>query len=494
MTALASATIVKLKLLFIMERKEKLLLILDSFGVGVESIKETTGSTVTLYELKPSLGTRISKIRNLKDEIAVGMGVGKVRVIAPMANGMVGIEIPNHKREIVSVREMLECDEYRTTQATLPLALGKTMTNDILLADLAQMPHLLMAGATGQGKSVGLNTVLMSLIHKLSPDELKLVLIDPKAVELNIYSALRDSYLAMPVVTNPVMAYLVLATLCNVMDNRYTKLDAAGVRNIAEYNEVSDEKMPYVVVVIDEYGDLTLVSGKEMVKVICRLAQKARAVGIHLIVSTQRPSVKIVTGDIKANFPTRIAFRTTTGTDSRVILDQVGAEKLLGNGDMILFTGADLTRAQCAYASTDEVKEMLSAVRQRYDDKVNEDFPESIATYGKEPPKLLLDVVEWVTTQTTFNEKDIQQAFQVKNHIAEYLVWLIWYIKVAQDRLDEHGENGYYREMYDSKSVIFDKDEAIKMTREWVRENPNNRDLQAIALDEAKNDLVNINF
>lgn len=351
----------------ITDNKQKVVQILESFKVGVESIAEYKGSTLTLYEVKPKLGIRISKIRNLKDEIAAAMEVPSVRIIAPMENGRVGIEVPNPTREIIPVAEMLNSWPYRNTDMELPCALGKTVTGETFIADLAEMPHLLVAGATGQGKSVGLNAIIMSLLHKKSPDELKLVLIDPKQVEFSLYEG--NTYLATPVITETQKAANALNAICEVMDARYELLAAAKVRNLKEYNEVKpDERLPYIVTIIDEFGDLVMTGGRKMEHSICRIAQKARAVGIHLIVSTQRPSTDIVTGRIKANFPTRIAFRTTTGTDSRVIIDQTGAEKLTGKGDMIFFCGSELTRVQCAFASVADVMDFNRAIAEHYAD------------------------------------------------------------------------------------------------------------------------------
>ncbi|MDY6249038.1 MAG: DNA translocase FtsK [Prevotella sp.] len=338
-----------------------------SFKITTYDFEEIKGATVTLYKFRPQLGVRVSKIRGLKDELAAALAVPSVRIIAPLPDGSVGIEVPNKQKPVLPLNSILCSPEYLTSDMELPLAIGRTVTNEIFMADLADMPHLLVAGATGQGKSVGLNVMLMSLLHKKTPDELKLILIDPKKVELSVYSKLADTFLATPVVTEAEEAQYTLQSLCDTMDERYETVSAANCRNIQEYNEKAEEKMPYIVVVIDEYGDLIMQSGKEMERAICRLAQKARAVGIHLIISTQRPSATIVTGNIKANFPTRIAFRTTTGTDSRVILDQVGAEKLVGRGDMLYFSGAEVTRVQCAYVGIDEVDSACRQISETYD-------------------------------------------------------------------------------------------------------------------------------
>lgn len=354
--------------------KERIVEILNAFNVGVESISEQKGPSTTLYEIQPKLGVRISKIRNLKDEIAVGLQSDNVRIIAPIpGKGTVGIEVPNKVREILPIEDILSSREYEQSDMELPCALGRTVTNDILMADLAKMPHLLIAGATGQGKSVGLNTILVSLMSKRTPDEMKLVLVDPKQVEFGVYSDLVRNYLAKPVITDAASTEAMLNEVVYEMELRYTALSNKGVRNVKEYNGLvpDAEKMPYIVVVIDEYGDLVMQSGKEMEKQICRIAQKARAVGIHMIISTQRPSVKIVTGDIKANFPTRIAFRTTTSTDSKVVMGKKGAESLTGRGDFLFFNGEGTIRAQCAYTSTEYVVDFIKKVCERYSDYSN---------------------------------------------------------------------------------------------------------------------------
>ena len=352
-----------------LSRKDLINATLLSFKITTYDFEEIQGAAVTLYKFRPQLGVRVSKIRGLKDELAAVLGVSSVRIIAPLADGSVGIEVPNKQKPVLPLSEILCSPEYLTSDMALPLAIGRTVTNDIFMADLADMPHLLVAGATGQGKSVGLNVMLMSLLHKKTPDEMKLVLIDPKKVELSVYSKLAGSYLAHPVITEVEEAQNVLSALCNIMDERYDLVSSAGKRNIKEYNALSIvEPLPYIVVVIDEYGDLVMQAWREMERAICRLAQKARAVGIHLIISTQRPSATVVTGNIKANFPVRIAFRTTTGTDSRVVLDQTGAEKLTGRGDMIYFAGAETTRVQCAYAGIDEVLQTVSDIADSYDE------------------------------------------------------------------------------------------------------------------------------
>ena len=351
------------------QRKDIINALLLSFGVSFYDLHEVKGATVTLYKFRPKIGTRIARIRSLKDELAAALGVQSVRIIAPMDDGSVGIEVPNEKREILAMSEILNSWEFQNTPAILPCAIGRTVTNEVFIADLAEMPHLLVAGATGQGKSVGLNMIIMSLLHKKSPEDMKIMLIDPKQVEFGIYSKIEDSYLACPVITEPEEAIRKLASVCTLMDERYSLISSVGVRNIQEYNTLPTvEHLPYLVVVIDEYGDLIMTAGRELERTICRIAQKARAVGIHLILSTQRPDTKVVTGNIKANFPTRIAFRTTTGIDSLVILDQLGAEKLSGRGDMLYFSGSDTVRVQCAYASVADVITACESIKAEYTD------------------------------------------------------------------------------------------------------------------------------
>lgn len=359
----------------IIETKRRIGEILHSFKIGYQDINAVVGPTVTLFEVTPNDGIRINKIRNLKDEFAVGLKVPSVRVIAPMPNGTVGIEVPNISRNVIPFVDMLMSNEYRETNMALPLCLGKCTDNSVFMVDLADMPHLLVAGATGMGKSVGLNVIIASLINKKRPDELKLVLVDPKQVELTVYERIAKPYIAKlyedeeSIITDTGKAQTALNAVIDLMEERYTKLKDRNVRNIQEYNAISEDKLPYYVVIIDEYGDLIMqTKGTAMENAICRIAQKARAVGIHMIISTQRPSTDIVTGRIKANFPTRISFRTVTGTDSRVILDRIGAEKLTGKGDMLFFNGGDTTRVQCSYISTEEVIGLCDDIAEEYED------------------------------------------------------------------------------------------------------------------------------
>lgn len=359
--------------------KNKIGGVLDAFHITYDNITSKSGPTVTLFEFKPHIGTKLSKITNLRNEFCLELSVSSIRIIIPTEKGKVGIEVPNRERVVIPMSEMLDTEEYLKADMELPLILGRKVDCNVFIADLAEMPHLLIAGATGMGKSVGLNVIISSLVNKKSPKDLKLILIDPKQVELTIYEPIKKPYLAKlhrksdAIVIEPDEAKETLKVICEMMDNRYAKLKKAKVRNIKEYNEacnsgvLSEDKMPYYVVIIDEYGDLVLQSNShEMEKYICRIAQKARAVGIHMIISTQRPSTDIITGNIKANFPTRIAFRTVTGTDSRVILDRSGAEKLTGKGDMLLFNGSDTTRIQCAFMSTDETIELCHSIKEKY--------------------------------------------------------------------------------------------------------------------------------
>ena len=364
---------------YIRESKHKIDEVLTAFKIEHDIITAKSGPTVTLFEFTPNVGTKLSKLENLKREFALQLGVQAVRMIVPTERGTIGIEVPNRERVVIPMTEMLYEKEYETSDMALPIILGRKVDCNVFMADLAEMPHLLVAGATGMGKSVGLNVIISSLINKKSPDELKMILIDPKQVELTIYDAIKKPYLAKlhkdseAIITEYDEAKATLAAVCEMMDQRYTKLKNESVRNIKEYNisckkgYIDDKPMPYYVVIIDEYGDLVMqANGREMEKYICRIAQKARAVGIHMIISTQRPSTDVVTGNIKANFPTRIAFRTVTGTDSRVILDRIGAERLTGKGDMLFFNGGETTRVQCAFASTEETIELCHEVQEEY--------------------------------------------------------------------------------------------------------------------------------
>lgn len=361
------------------ENKNKIVQTLMHYKIDIQSIKATIGPTVTLYEIVPAPGVRISKIRNLEDDIALSLAALGIRIIAPIpGKGTIGIEIPNSNPEIVSMRSVMATERFRDTKAELPLVLGRTISNEVYIADLAKMPHLLIAGATGQGKSVGINGILTSLLYKKHPSQVKLVLIDPKKVELNLYANLEKHFLAKlesydePIITDTKQVIHVLNSLCLEMDNRYDLLKSAGARNLKEYNEkfigrrLNPKKghrfLPYIVLVIDEFADLMMTAGKEIETPIARLAQLARAIGIHLILATQRPSVNVITGIIKANFPARISFRVTSKVDSRTILDTGGADQLVGRGDLLLSTGSDIVRIQNAFVDTPEVEKVLEFI------------------------------------------------------------------------------------------------------------------------------------
>ena len=359
--------------------KDRIINVLRSFGVEISSIKATIGPTITLYEITPAEGMRISKIRNLEDDIALSLAAEGIRIIAPIpGKGTIGIEVPNKKKCVVSMESILNTRTYQESTMELPCALGKTITNEVFMIDLAKAPHLLVAGATGMGKSVGLNAIVTSLLYKKHPSELKIVMVDPKKVEFSIYNPIQNHFLAMleeedePIITDVQKVVKTLNSLCQLMDTRYDLLKAAGVRNIKEYNSAFKERrlnpmqghdfMPYYVVIIDEFGDLIMTAGKEVELPICRIAQLARAVGIHMIIATQRPSVQIITGAIKANFPARIAFRVAAMQDSRTIIDRPGANQLIGRGDMLYLNGGDPTRVQCAFVDTPEVSKICNFI------------------------------------------------------------------------------------------------------------------------------------
>lgn len=352
---------------------------LENFGINIASIKATVGPTITLYEVIPEAGIRISKIRNLEDDIALSLSALGIRIIAPMpGKGTIGIEVPNKDPQIVSMQSVIVSRKFQECKYDLPIALGKTITNEIFMFDLCKMPHLLVAGATGQGKSVGLNAIITSLLYKKHPSELKFVMIDPKMVEFNMYAEIERHYLAkLPdmdkaIITDFTKVIYTLNSLCKEMDDRYDLLMKAHVRNVKEYNEKFKSRrlnplkghrfMPYIVVVIDEFGDLIMTAGKEIELPIARIAQKARAVGIHMVIATQRPTTNIITGTIKANFPARMAFRVTSMIDSRTILDMPGANQLIGRGDMLFSQGSDMFRIQCAFVDTPEVEEIASYI------------------------------------------------------------------------------------------------------------------------------------
>ena len=359
--------------------KDRIVETLGHYGITIASIKATIGPTVTLYEIVPEAGVRISKIKSLEDDIALSLAALGIRIIAPIpGKGTIGIEVPNTKKEMVSIRSVLGSEKFARSEMDLPVAFGRTITNEVFVADLAKMPHLLMAGATGQGKSVGLNVILASLLYKRHPAQLKFVLVDPKKVELSIFNKIERHFLAKlpdveePIITDTKKVVHTLNSLCMEMDRRYDLLKEAGCRNLKEYNAKFIERrlnpkkghrfMPFIVLVIDELADLMMTAGKEVEQPIARLAQLARAIGIHLIVATQRPSVNVITGIIKANFPCRISFKVTSKIDSRTILDTGGADQLIGQGDMLFSAGSDLIRVQCAFIDTPEVDRLCDFI------------------------------------------------------------------------------------------------------------------------------------
>ncbi len=361
--------------------KDQIVYVLRTFGVEISSIKATVGPTITLYEITPAPGVRISRIRNLEDDIALSLSALGIRIIAPIpGKGTIGIEVPNAKPQIVSMESILNSRKFQETTMELPMALGKTITNEVFMADLTKMPHLLVAGATGQGKSVGLNAIVTSLLYKKHPAELKLVMVDPKKVEFPIYTPIVNHFLAQiedddeeePIITDVQKVINTLKSLCVEMDSRYDLLKRAHARNIKEYNEKFKARqlnpnnghkfLPYIVVIIDEFGDLIMTAGKEIELPIARIAQLARAVGMHMIIATQRPTTNIITGTIKANFPARMAFKVSSMIDSRTILDRPGANQLIGKGDMLFLAGSEPVRLQCAFVDTPEVERIASFI------------------------------------------------------------------------------------------------------------------------------------
>lgn len=366
----------------LLDNKKRIEATLNSFGIPIRKISATVGPTVTLYEIVPAEGVRISKIKNLEDDIALSLAALGIRIIAPIpGRGTIGIEVPNKNANIVSMKEIITSDKFQNNNYALPIGLGRTISNEPFVVDLAKMPHLLVAGATGQGKSVGLNAIITSLLYTKHPCEMKFVLIDPKKVEFTLYSVIENYYLAkLPdnneaIITDTKKVVRTLNSLCVEMDQRYDLLKLAKMRNIKEYNAkfcarelspaMGHRYLPYIVLVIDEFGDLIMTAGREVEQPLARLAQLARAIGIHLVIATQRPSVNIITGSIKANFPARIAFRVQSSVDSRTILDTTGANQLIGKGDMLISTGSDLVRLQCAFVDTPEVEKIAEFIEQQ---------------------------------------------------------------------------------------------------------------------------------
>ena len=390
------------------ENKEKIIDTLKNYKIGIDQIKATIGPTVTLYEIIPEAGIRISKIKNLEDDIALSLSALGIRIIAPIpGKGTIGIEVPNKNSTIVSMKSVLASKNYQEAEMELPIALGKNISNETYVVDLAKMPHLLMAGATGQGKSVGLNAVLTSLLYKKHPSEVKFVLVDPKKVELTLFNKIERHYLAkLPdtdeaIITDNKAVIKTLNSLCIEMDNRYEMLKNAMCRNIKEYNAKFKQRklnpdsgnlfLPYIVLIIDEFADLIMTAGKEVETPIARLAQLARAVGIHLIIATQRPSVNVITGIIKANFPARIAFRVTSKIDSRTILDSGGADQLIGKGDMLYTQGNELVRIQCAFVDTPEINKITDFIGSQKAYSTAHELPEYI---GEESSNTLDNNIE----------------------------------------------------------------------------------------------------
>jgi S-DNA-T family DNA segregation ATPase FtsK/SpoIIIE len=376
------------------KNKNRIVEVLRTFGVEISTIKATVGPTITLYEITLAPGVRISKVRSLEDDIALSLSALGIRIIAPIpGKGTIGIEVPNAKPSIVSMESILNSKKFQESTMELPCAIGKTITNEVFMFDLAKAPHLLVAGATGQGKSVGLNAIITSLLYKKHPAEMKIVLVDPKKVEFSIYNPLINHFLAKvpdedsdPIITDVTKVVRTLNSLCKEMDTRYDLLKLAGARNIKEYNKKFIERrlnpnnghryMPYIVVIIDEFGDLIMTAGKEIELPIARIAQLARAVGIHMVIATQRPTTTIITGNIKANFPGRIAFKVSAGIDSKTILDRTGAQQLIGRGDMLFLAGSEPVRVQCAFVDTPEVEHINDFIAQQQSYNMPFELPE----------------------------------------------------------------------------------------------------------------------
>jgi S-DNA-T family DNA segregation ATPase FtsK/SpoIIIE len=412
---------------------------LHDFGIEISKIKATVGPTVTLYEIIPAPGVKISKIRGLEQDIALSLKALGIRIIAPIpGKGTIGIEVPNSKREIVSMHSLIKTVKYQDTKAELPLILGRTISNEAFLVDLAKMPHLLIAGATGQGKSVGLNVIISSLLYKKHPAEVKFVMVDPKKVELSLYARLEKHFLAKmeseddAILTDTQKVVYTLNSLCAEMESRYELLRKAEVRKISEYNEkfinrrLNPKKghryLPYIVVVIDEFADMIMTAGKEVEQPITRLAQLARATGIHLIIATQRPDVKVITGLIKANFPARIAFRVTSIVDSRTILDQTGANQLIGQGDMLISLNGEITRLQCAFIDTPELEAMTASIQKQRGYPTAYLLPDYVPDSGDsgssggdigDLDKMFEEVARFVVTNQQGSTSNIQRHFAI---------------------------------------------------------------------------------
>lgn len=423
------------------ENKERITQTLGQYNIKIDKIKATVGPTVTLYEIVPAEGVRIAQIKRLEDDIAMSLSALGIRIIAPIpGRGTIGIEVPNKDPQTVSIRSILGSKAFQDTKYELPMAMGATISNDVYIADLAKMPHLLVAGATGQGKSVGLNTIIASLLYKKHPAELKFVLVDPKMVEFSLYACLEKHYLAKlpdeeePVVTDPNKVVDTLNSLCKEMDDRYALLKEAGARSIIEYNskfisrrlnpEHGHRYMPYIVMIVDEFADLIMMAGKAVETPIARIAQKARAVGMHMIIATQRPSTNVITGLIKANFPGRIGFRVSQMVDSRTILDAPGANQLIGRGDMLISHNGAMERVQCAFIDTDEVEALCAHIRNQIGYPTAYILPEppieasddasSSGNYNPaERDTLLEDVGRWIVQGNTASTSSVQRRYSI---------------------------------------------------------------------------------
>ncbi len=394
--------------------KDKIVETLLSYGVEIASIEAKQSPTVTLYEIVPARGVRIAKIRTLQDDIALCLGTDQIRI--SVNKGSLGIEVPADDPTIVGLREILETEAWQKTKAALPIAFGRTVEDKPCIIDLAKMPHLLMAGATGQGKSVGINTMIMSLIMKKKPSEVKFIMIDPKQVEMTMFAGLENHYLAkLPsqpaIITDVSDAVFALKAVVKEMENRYQTLKRAGARNIGEYSGY----MPYIVVFVDEFADLMLNAGGQVEYPITRIAQLARAVGIHLVIATQRPSVNIITGLIKANFPARVAYRVISAIDSRIILDRTGAERLIGRGDMIISTGKDIVRAQCSFVDTPEISKIVDSIRNTEGEGaliLKEKKSLACSVLAEDDP-LLRDVQDFLYDFRYYSQDHIMRYFQI---------------------------------------------------------------------------------
>lgn len=421
------------------ENKERIKATLANYQIPISHIKATVGPTVTLYEIVPAEGVRIAKIKRLEDDIALSLAALGIRIIAPIpGKGTIGIEVPNKEAQMVPVRSIIGSRKFQECKYDLPMAMGATISKDIFIADLTKMPHVLVAGATGQGKSVGLNVIIASLLYKKHPSELKFVLVDPKMVEFSLYSKLEKHYLAKlpgeeePIITDPMKVVATLNSCCLEMDNRYALLKEANVRTIKEYNakfiqrRLSPEKghryLPYIVMVVDEFGDLIMMAGKEVEQPIARIAQKARAVGMHMILATQRPSTNVITGIIKANFPGRIAFRVSQMVDSRTILDRPGANQLIGKGDMLFSFNGEIDRVQCAFISTEEVENIVESIHEQIGYSEAYPLPEYIPdgdavagaiTQGNEHDPLFEEAARFIVSSNTASTSSLQRRYNI---------------------------------------------------------------------------------